>query len=64
LWEPGGSTGIQRYTRTETVNCSAHIGDTDSSSVVGWSKREVRFTSVSFTNGNATRSWNDGTIWN
>jgi hypothetical protein len=48
-----------RYTRTETVPCRVDILNADG--FLGWLDEVITFyiNSVSFTNGSATKSWND-----
>jgi hypothetical protein len=59
LWayDPDNATGFTRYTLTETLSCSGYIVPKDgifTSYLVYF-----EFYSISFTNGNATKSWND-----
>jgi hypothetical protein len=69
LWISTGSSDMERYTGNGTCNiwvkiCNSEtmtiseIGDVDN--VIA----EIRFESVTFSNGNATKSWGDGVIHN
>ena len=48
-----------RYTRTETVPCRVDILNADGISGMVGGGIKFSFNSVSFTNGSATKSWND-----
>jgi hypothetical protein len=54
-----GWTTLVRYTRTETVPCEGFIINADGISGMVGGGIKFSFNSVSFTNGNATKSWND-----
>ena len=56
LWEiADDGVGFQRYTRTETASCKADILNNRGSGNL----EHFEFYSISFTNGSATKSWND-----
>jgi len=51
----GGFT--KRYSGNDTLNCELSIWDRDPGNQIGVGRT---FSSITFSNGNATRSWNDG----
>jgi hypothetical protein len=53
----GGFT--KRYSGNDTINCELAIWDRDPGNQIGVG---CTFPSITFSNGNATRSWNDGVI--
>ena len=58
LWKGADDgVGFQRYTGTVTACCWGDILDT--ASAYGSRSEHFEFDSISFTNGNATKSWND-----
>jgi hypothetical protein len=58
LWKGADDgVGFQRYTGTVTACCWGDILDT--SSAYGSRSEHFEFDSISFTNGSATKSWND-----
>ena len=60
MWTSSDSwnTG-ERYTRTETVPCEGFIINADGISGMVGGGIKFSFNSVSFTNGSATKSWDD-----
>jgi hypothetical protein len=61
LWTGAADgVGFQRYTRTGTFDCEAFIHS--SNNPYGGGLVYMDLYNVSFTNGSATKSWNDGTI--
>ena len=61
LWKAADG---ERYTRTETVPCEGFILNADGISGTVGGGINFYFNSVSFTNGSATKSWNDAIIRN